>query len=244
MRKASPSRRLNQSKTLINSNHRSEQDSKSLLRSNATHTKKEHKMSNVYSEAMFARFQTALAKNCSASNEKKMRKLCTMLDNERLATLLETSNVDASRFDRAIYANEKVIKFASQAVALNAKDLNENTYAIFRTAINCARHNVALTKTMIEASISRDVKVDDADKHLVFQRSIIQTAETIAAQSQTSTDALVTLNVIEARADMKNAYSVNLSALTLALCDAFKIDATVIEVEDANEESDDVVDAA
>lgn len=204
-------------------------------------------MSNIYQNAIAARLATALANNCSASNEKKMRKLETMLSNERLAAMLADANVDAERFTRAIYACEKVVKFASQAIALNAKDLNENTYAIFRTAINCYRNDIALTQAMIEASISRDVTIDDNVKHVVYRRSIIQTSETIAAQSQTSRDALLTLNIIEARADMKNAYNVNLTALAQALCDAFKLDASKIEIEtleDANEESDGVADAA
>lgn len=190
-------------------------------------------MSNVYHKAIEARLATAIANDCSASNEKKIRKLSSMLANEKLADMLADANVDADRFTRAIYACEKVVKFASQAIALNAKDLNENTYAIFRTAINCYRHNVALTQNMIEASISRDITVDDSVKHVVYQRNIIQTAETIAAQSQTSRDALVTLNIIEARADMKNAYSVNLTTLAQALCDTFKIECEIVEIEES-----------
>lgn len=204
-------------------------------------------MSNVYHAAIVARLATALENNCSTSNEKKMRKLASMLANEKLATMLDDANVDAERFTRAIYACEKVVKFASQAVALNAKDLNENTYAIFRTAILCYRNDVALTQAMIEASISKDVNVSDELTAFVYRRNIIQTAETIAAQSQTSRDALLTLNIIEARADMKNAYSVNLTALAQALADAFKLDTSKVEIEeseDANEESDDVADAA
>ena len=201
-------------------------------------------MSNVYHNAIVARLAIAIENDCSASNEKKMRKLAAMLANEKLAAMLEDANVNADRFTRAIYACEKVVKFASQAIALSAKDLNENTHAIFKTAINCYRHNIALTQAMIEASISRDVAIDDNVKHVVYRRSIIQTAETIAAQSQTSRDALLTLNIIEARADMKNAYSVNLTALAQALCDAFKIDSEKVEIEDANEESEDVADAA
>jgi hypothetical protein len=198
-------------------------------------------MTNVYHTAIVSRLSVALANDCSASNEKKMRKLATMLANERLADMLEDANVDAERFTRAIYACEKVVKFASQAIALNAKDLNENTYAIFRTAINCYKHDIALTQAMIEASISRDIAVHDDVKHVVYVRNIIQTAETIAAQTQTSRDALLTLNIIEVRSDMKNAYSVNLTALASALCDAFKIDATKIEVEndDESESSED-----
>lgn len=190
-------------------------------------------MSNVYHKAIEARLATAIANDCSASNEKKIRKLSSMLANEKLADMLADANVDADRFTRAIYACEKVVKFASQAISLQAKDLNENTYAIFRTAINCYRHNVALTQNMIEASISRDITVDDSVKHVVYQRNIIQTAETIAAQSQTSRDALVTLNIIEARADMKNAYSVNLTTLAQALCDTFKIECEIVESEES-----------
>ncbi|SOC90028.1 hypothetical protein SAMN05216358_0047 [Rhizobium sp. AN5] len=192
-------------------------------------------MSNVYHSAIVARLATALDNNCSASNEKKMRKLSNMLANEKLASMLKDANVDAERFTRAIYACEKVVKFASQAIALNAKDLNENTYAIFRTAINCYKHDIALTQNMIEASISRDLTVDDSVKHVVYVRNLIQTSETVQAQTQTSRDALLTLNIIEARADMKNAYSVNLTTLAQALCDAFKIDATKVEIEESDE---------
>lgn len=192
-------------------------------------------MSNVYHSAIVARLATALENNCSASNEKKMRKLSTMLANEKLASLLTDASVDAERFTRAIYACEKVVKFASQAVSLNAKDLNENTYAIFRTAINCYKHDMKLTQTMIEASISRDVAIADEHKHVVFQRSLIQTAETIAAQTQTSKDALLTLNILAVDASAKNAYNVNLTALAQALCDAFSIDATKVEIEENDE---------
>lgn len=188
-------------------------------------------MSNKFHSAIVTRLQTALTNNCSASNEKKMRKLAQMLANERLADMLEDANVDAERFTRAIYACEKVVKFASQAIALNAKDLNENTYAIFRTAINCYKHEIALTQAMIEASISKDYTVDDTVKHVVYVRNIMQTSETVQAQTQTSRDALLTLNIIEARADMKNAYTVNLTKLAQALCDAFKLDTSKIEVE-------------
>ena len=197
-------------------------------------------MTNVFHTALVSRLDVALANNCSASNEKKMRKLASMLANDKLASMLTEANVDADRLSRAIYACEKVVKFASQAVALNAKDLNENTYAIFRTAINCYRHDVALTKVMIEASISRDVKVDDAVKHIVYSRSIIQTAETIAAQSQTSTDALLTLNIIEVNAAAKNAYSVNLTALAEALANTFKIDTAKVEIEETEEANEEV----
>jgi hypothetical protein len=195
-------------------------------------------MSNEYHSAIVARLSIALTNDCSASNEKKMRKLATMLANEKLADMLAEASVDPDRLSRAIYACEKVVKFASQAVALNAKDLNENTYAIFRTALLCYRNDAPLTQAMIEASISRDLTVDDSLTHLVYRRAIIQTPETIAAQSQTSRDALLTLNIIEARADMRNAYTVNLTSLAQALADAFKLDTAKVEIEDESSEDD------
>lgn len=191
-------------------------------------------MSNKFATAMSARLALAIENNCSASNEKKLKKLVAMLSNERLADMLDAAQIDAERFTRAMYACEKVVKFASQAVAMNAKDLNENTYAIFRTAINCYRHDIVLTQNMIEASISRDVTVDDSVKHVVYVRNIIQTTETIAAQSQTSRDALLTLNIIKQRHDLKNAYTVELTALAQALCDAFKLDSEKVESDESD----------
>lgn len=192
-------------------------------------------MSNVYYTAIVARTEVAIANDCSASNKKKLEKLQRMLASDKLAVMLADAEIDAERFTRAIYACEKVVKFASQAVALNARELNENTYAIFRTAINCYVNDVTLTKTMIEASISKDVEISDDVKHVVYRRNVFQTVETINAQSQTSIDALVTLNIIKARADVKNAYSVNLTALAQELCKSFEITCEKAAVEEAEE---------
>lgn len=179
---------------------------------------------NIYQNAIEARLAVALENNCSASNQKKMRKLSAMLSSSELASMLEDAKINAERFTRAIYACEKVVKFAAQAVRRDVSTLNENTYAIFRTAINCYRHGVALTQTMIEASISRDVEIAKEVKHLVYRRSLIQTPETVAAQSQTSRDALVTLRILEPKADMKNSYSVKMTKLVRALCKAFELE--------------------
>ena len=179
---------------------------------------------NAYHTALVSRIATAKEKNCSASNEKKLNKLASMLSNNELASMLADAKIDAERFTRAIYACEKVVKFASQAIKRDASNLNENTYAIFRTAINAYRANVALTQAMIEASISRDVDVADEHKSIVFRRNIIQTSETIAAQSQTSRDALVTLKIIEARSDAKNTFDVKMTKLAKALCKSFELE--------------------
>lgn len=184
---------------------------------------------NKYVEAIEARYAAAVAKNATKRNLDKLMSIRTMLLNNEFAAMLEDAKVDAERISRAIYANEKVFKFAHQAIKFDAKSLNENTYAVFRTAINCFRHNVVLTKHMIEASLSRSIEVSEDIKHLVYQRSVILDDTTIAAQSQTSRDALETLNIITQRADNKQAYDVKLTKLARALCKAFNVECTKVE---------------
>jgi len=180
---------------------------------------------NEYVKAIDERLQLALAKNVCAANEKKMQNMKRMLSSERLCNLLRDAKVDANAFSRAIYASEKVVKFATQAIAFDATKLNENTQAIFKTAINCAKNNVEFTKDDACASISKDLNVDENKKAYVFRRNIIQQVSTIAAQSQTSLDALKTLHIISDNAQKKNVYDVNLdSELTKALCKNFNID--------------------
>ena len=187
---------------------------------------------NVYVKALDARIIEAIRKNSSSTNITKldnMRKKCA---NDAFATLLASSNVDADRLSRAIYASEKVTKFAYIAIDSTADKLNENTYAIFRTAINCKRENVALTRSMIDASISRSVSVTDDVKHVVYQRNATQDEKTIAAQSQTSLDALKTLNIISESKTLKNVFDVNLTDLSIALCNKFAIEFEKEEIEE------------
>lgn len=180
---------------------------------------------NEYVKALKERIQIAKTKNVSASNEKKMNNMLLMLSSERLCTLLRNAKVNSSAFLRAIYASEKVVKFATQAIAFDATKLNENTRAIFTTAINCAKNNVEFTKDDACASISKDLKIDENKKAYIFRRNIIQQVSTIAAQSQTSLDALKTLHIISDNAQKKNVYDVNLkNELTKALCKNFNID--------------------
>ncbi|MCB2406297.1 hypothetical protein ELH80_33590 [Rhizobium ruizarguesonis] len=75
----------------------------------------------------------------------------------------------------------------------------------FRAAIAVA-NDAVLMQAMIEASISRVITVDGGQKHLVYVRNIIQTTGMIAAQSQTSRDALLTLNIIKHRHDIKKRF--------------------------------------
>lgn len=186
-------------------------------------------MSNVFTTAFEARIETATANEANASNLKKLRMMRDRCANKEFAKLLRASKVDADRFSRAIYASEKVIKFAYQAIETNVKELNENTYAIFRTALNCAAANVSMTKYDAECAISRDLKVADDKTALVFSRSKIQTAETIAAQSQTSIDALKTLNILADSTEQRNAYTINVTELALAIAHKLKIDISAFE---------------
>jgi hypothetical protein len=87
---------------------------------------------NKYVEAIEARYAAAVAKNATKRNLDKLMSIRAMLLNNEFAAMLEDAKVDAERISRAIYANEKVFKFAHQAIKFDAKSLNENTYAVFR----------------------------------------------------------------------------------------------------------------
>ena len=180
---------------------------------------------NEYVTVLNERIVEAKKKNACASNIKKLNQLAAMLSSEKLSTFLRNTKVDKSVFSRAIYATEKVVKFAMQALAFDAHYLNENTYAIFRTAINCAKNNVEFTKEDARASISKDIKISDEKKALVYRRNLIQDVATIAAQSQTSLDALKSLNIIRENTEKRNVYNVNLDCdITKQLCKNFDID--------------------
>jgi len=176
---------------------------------------------NAYQTAFATR--VALAKTtCSASNAKKLDKLSAMLNSE-LCALLDDAKIDASVFNRAIYACEKLIKFSSQAIKRDASNLNDNAYAAFRTAVNAYRHNAVLTQHMLEASIS-NIAIDDSVKHIVYRRANAVSDATVPAQAQQVRDFLKSLNIIEARADAKHAFNVKMTKLTKALCKSFEIE--------------------
>jgi hypothetical protein len=195
-------------------------------------------MTNAYVTAFEARIVEATRKNASASNIKKLTKMREACSFQSVVALLDAHEIDADRFSRAIYASEKAVNFVQQAIELNANKLNENTYAIFRTAINCYRHDTVMTKEDARASISRDIVVKDDRKHLVFVRNAIQTVETVNAQHQTSIDALLTLKILTVSNAVKNSYDVHMTDLAQQLCDNLKIDTAKVEIEeDENEDA-------
>jgi len=193
-------------------------------------------MTNVYTTAFEARILEAKNKNASSSNIKKLEKMRDACSSVAVVEALMSHDVDAERFSRAIYASEKAISMIKQSIELDARNINENTYAIFRTALNCYKHDDVMTKEDARASISRDIIVKDERKHLVFVRQIIQTEQTVNAQHQTSIDALVTLNILSVSKTHKNAYTFNMNELSERLCKNFSLDtekASVSELEDA-----------
>ena len=185
-----------------------------------------NELTNEYVKVLNARYERAKNNNVSNSNAKKFERLLLLLSKSSLCELLRINKVDATIFSRALYASEKIIKFALQAVEFNDRDVNENTFAIFRTAINYAKDNQEFTKFDACVAISKNFTLDDKKKQkLVHQRNIIQVQSTIAAQTQTSLAALEALNIIKKSSERHNAYVVNLdSDITKRLCHNFNID--------------------
>jgi len=149
------------------------------------------------------------------------------LSNETLANLLKQANVKASEFSKAIYASDKVINFASQAIAFDASRLNEMTYAIFKSAVAFHNNELEFTKQDACAAISSAIKVDDKRKDAILaktRRKLHFTTETIAAQSQTSLSALKSLNILKNSVERRNTYVLNVNDLTKKLCENLNIE--------------------
>lgn len=193
-------------------------------------------MSNSFVVAFEARIQTAVAKNSSASNIARMKKCSQIVADARIEALLNASDVNAERLLRAMYASFKAIELA--AFVIDHKDANaeKNTVAVFRSALRCAAANMTFTKRDAECSVSRDqVITDEAKKNVLFQRNVILDEKTIAAQHQSSLDALVTLNILTKRADAKDAYDVHVNELAKALAHKLSIDMSAFEKSDEDD---------
>jgi hypothetical protein len=182
-------------------------------------------MSNEFVEAMSQRIEVAQAKNASAANMKKLHALRAMCANETFAQLLRDSDVSAERLNRAMYASEKVIKFAFNAVrkTVDFADVNENAFAAFKTAMQLHAAKLDMTKRDAEASISKAVKASDDHAAHVFQRNVILSDDTLAAQSQQVVDMLKTLNILHSDAARATRYTITRNALADALCKALNI---------------------
>lgn len=181
-------------------------------------------MTNTFTNAFDTKI--AASTNASASNVKKMQAMRNMLKSEKLAALLQSSNVDAERFTRAIYASEKVIKFAHHAVENTLFKVNDNAVAAFKTAMLCAKNETDLHMHDLECALSRDLKIDETRLAFVYRRNVILDASTIAAQSQQVRDMLKTLNIISADSSRATTFKVNQNTIAQALCATFQIDMT------------------
>lgn len=183
-------------------------------------------MSNEFVKVLSDRIEVAKAKDASATNMKKLFALRSMLANETLADLLRKSNIDAERFNRAIYASEKVIKFAHHAVekVIDSASVNENAFAAFKTAMQLHAASLDMTKNDAECAISKDVALRDENKKaLVYRRSVILSADTLNAQSQQVIDMLKTLNMLHSDNARATSYKIKRNALADALCEKFNI---------------------
>lgn len=192
---------------------------------------KETNMTNAFTTAFEARISTAKAKNSTQQNIDKLTKMRDAFSSQALVKLFEDSNIDASRLqDRAIYASEKVVRFAAQAVEHSVALNNQMMYVVFRTAINCYRHNVTMTRDDAKAACLNTL-VSEERKHLVFSRKITVADSTKNAQYQSSVDALLTLNILKQK--NANEFEVVLNDLAKALCEKLAIDCEKVETAEA-----------
>jgi hypothetical protein len=183
--------------------------------------------------AIDARLVVAQSRNVSSSN---YLKLSAMRDafatSAELCAVFMQNKIDATIFDRAIYAIEKAVKFSAQIVNHKVALNNVMMYCAFRTAINAHVNRTTLHLSDIVACCSSSIKVDDARKSIVYQNSKHVDDSTVKAQHQSSLDALRMLNIIKERSDKRNEYDVNMNALAKALCDKLAIAYEQIALED------------
>lgn len=182
-------------------------------------------MTNAYVSAIDTRIAVAVSKNASAVNIKKLQSLKAMCANEAFAKLLTASKIDAERLNRAIYASEKVIKFAYHAVekTVDFASVNDNAFAAFKTAMQLHAASLEMTKADAEASISKDAKATKDHEAFVFQRSVILSADTLSAQSQQVVDMLKTLRILSTSNARATSYTITRNKLADALCKALQI---------------------
>lgn len=228
--KASPSRLYHPSKTsFINIFVSSKQTATQKQNELATLKREKVKtMTNSFVAKFNARIEVAKAKNSTQSNIDKLQKMRDAFNNQAMTELFEASQIDAERFMRAIYASEKVVRFAAQAVNHAYSKNNQMMYVVFRTAINCYRNNESMLLSDAEAACLNTL-VSDERKHLIYSRKSLVAESTKNAQSQTSVDALITLNILTKDNEKINAFKVNFNAIAQALCEKLDIDTSMIE---------------
>ncbi|PZR92278.1 MAG: hypothetical protein DI537_13920 [Stutzerimonas stutzeri] len=193
-------------------------------------SKKIDNAQTAYVAAIDTRLAVALSRNVSATNAIKLTNMRdAFATSSELCALFVNNKIDASIFERAIYALEKAVKFSAQLVNHKVAHNNVMMYCAFRTAINAHVNRTTLHLSDIVACCSSSIKVDDARKSIVYQNAKHVDDSTVKAQHQSSLDALRMLNIISERKDKRNEYDVNMNALAKALCDKLAISYEQIE---------------
>ena len=178
-------------------------------------------MSNAFIAAIDARIEVAAQRESSVTNIKKLQAMRALFASADFAALMIDAQVDAERLMRAIYASEKVVKFAHHAVERIADRVNENAFAAFKTAMQLHAAKLNVTKRDIEASLSKDVAIDDERAKYVYRRNAILDQTTINAQSQQCM--LKTLNILKSDHARATFYEVTRNALADKLCEKLNI---------------------
>lgn len=172
---------------------------------------------------------TDALRSADNANNKKIARFAAMFNNAALCDAMQASEIEATRLTRAIYASEKVVRFANCAFVsvIKERDFDDNTFAMFKTAMNFLKaqetdETIVLTFADLKCAISKYTIADEKKKALIFRRSAAYDVEsTISAQSQTSKDALVTLNILQVAS--RDTFKINRNAVADALCKKFAI---------------------
>jgi hypothetical protein len=158
-------------------------------------------------------------KEYNASNKKKIQKLILLANDARVVDTLTENNVDPARFNaRALYATEKCVKVVYEVTrdVLSVADLEKNTFAVIKSALNAMEHDEHLTKADIESAILADAKVAKDREHIVFQR---QNKISATAQVQQCIDVIKTLGIAQEVA--RNVFQIKDTPLTQMFKDRF-----------------------
>lgn len=182
-------------------------------------------MTNKYYNAFeAAQVLSAEAKARSDANQKLAARTLAKLKSKSIVALLNAANVDTADMRHALYAEAKAVSLLCFAVHLENKTISCIEEA-FRTAMLCARNNVAMRRSDIDATLLINKQADEDRAHLIFNdRHKIEAK----VQVDYSIKALEVLKIAEAINSKE--FKINVNAIAQAVIDRLQLDMSAIEV--------------
>ena len=151
------------------------------------------------------------------------KKTISRLSDKRVTDLLDTCQVDASKFNSDLYLNSYITRFVRYTFTRDVNDYFKVTIVAFRTAMLCYLNNEDALFSDFASTVSNNDDIADKRSHVIFHHS-----ERIADQNYRQTNAAINslerLNIIKSKG--KNFYSVQVNAIAEAMIAALQIDMT------------------